>query len=599
MRQTDLLLLHPPSVYDFRKMAIMYGPISDLIPSSPVFEMYPLGFLTLTNYLEARGFKVRIVNLALKMMNSRRFDVPAYLARLRPGVVGIDLHWLPHAHGALEVARLIRDIHPEIPIVMGGLSSTYYHQELILRDEVDYVLRGDSVEEPMEILLTSLRSGSKPEAVPNLTWKDGDQIRVNPFSFAPETLDYVDLSPDTMMKMVLRYRDLSGILPFNRWWKNPITAVFTAKGCSHECVTCGNSRHSCSLLSKRQRPIFRSPENLVKNMLDISRFSKGPIFLVGDLCQNGEEYANQTLKILSDTPIKNEVVFELFGMPSPEYLKKIDDSVRNWSLELSPESHDESIRKKQNPATFFTNTEMENIIRTTLGLRCTRIDVFFMIGLPLQTKASVADSMDYCERLFQMSDKRLSCFVSPMGPFLDPGSRCFENPDQYGYRLFARTLEEHRNLLVQPSWKTMLNYETRWMNRDELVEATYDAAERLNTLKLQYGRIKKSRGHSVASRIQKARSLNKQLESIYSSPSPDPAALMGLQGDIYAYSVSTVCDKRELFWKRHIVNFKIGKILHVGLAILLESIQSAIAGRVKHRRGKNKKLYRLARDSTA
>jgi hypothetical protein len=29
-----------------------------------------------------------------------------------------------------------------------------------------------------------------------------------------------------------------------------------------------------------------------------------------------------------------------------------------------------------------------------------------------------------------------------------------------------------------------------------------------------------------------------------------------LQGDIYAFSVSTVCDKRELFWRRHLVNFK-------------------------------------------
>ena len=58
MPQIDLLLLHPPSVYDFRQKAIMYGPVSDLIPSSPVFEMYPLGFLTITNYLEARGYRV-------------------------------------------------------------------------------------------------------------------------------------------------------------------------------------------------------------------------------------------------------------------------------------------------------------------------------------------------------------------------------------------------------------------------------------------------------------------------------------------------------------------------------------------------------------
>jgi hypothetical protein len=35
--RSDLILLHAPSVYDFRKKAILYGPISDVIHSSPVF----------------------------------------------------------------------------------------------------------------------------------------------------------------------------------------------------------------------------------------------------------------------------------------------------------------------------------------------------------------------------------------------------------------------------------------------------------------------------------------------------------------------------------------------------------------------------------
>ncbi|HWJ04856.1 MAG TPA: hypothetical protein VNS57_03575, partial [Steroidobacteraceae bacterium] len=66
-----------------------------------------------------------------------------------------------------------------------------------------------------------------------------------------------------------------------------------------------------------------------------------------------------------------------------------------------------------------------------------------MIGLPGQTRESVAGTVDYIERLFQLTDPRLSCFISPMGPFLDPGSRSFEEPERDGYRLFARTLEEH------------------------------------------------------------------------------------------------------------------------------------------------------------
>ena len=567
MSQVDLLLLHAPSVYDFRQRAIMYGPISDLIPSSPVFEMYPLGFLTMTSYLEERGLEVRIVNLALRMMNDRDLDVPALLAKFNPKAFGIDLHWLPHAHGALEVAKLLKELHPHIPIIFGGLSSTYFHRELIEYPQVDYVLRGDSVEPPLYELLTTLDAGQTPKQVPNLTWKAEGQVQVNPKTFTPETLDYVDIRPDRIGAMALRYQDLQSVLPFNGWWQNPITAVFTVKGCAHECITCGSSSSACTHLGTRNRPVFRSPASLIKNMLDISRFSRGPIFLVGDLLQAGEEYAYEVLRRLRQTNIRNEVVFELFETPPPNYLKAIDSAVRNWSLELSPESHDESIRGVQDDTVSFSNAEMEAVIQETLRLRCHRVDVFFMVGLARQTYASVMETIDYCEHLFQSSDTRLSCFISPLGPFLDPGSRGFENPELYGYRLFARTLEEHRQLLVQSSWQQMLNYETLWMSREELVKATYDAGEALNTLKLSYGRIKPAAGKAVADHITRSRVLKEELARLEqeSQSQPDSEALRTLQGEIFTYSVSTVCDKRELFWRRHVVNFRPWGVLNMVL----------------------------------
>src|ERR1700691_4057372 len=203
MIDTDLLLLHAPSVYDFRNKAILYGPVSDMVPSSTVFEMYPLGFLTIASYLHDRGMRVRIVNLALRMMNSRRFDVPRFLASQKPKAVGIDLHWLPHAHGALEVARIVKELHPGVPVIMGGLSSTYFHRELITYPQVDFVLRGDSTEPPLHQLLIALKEVKPVDKIPNLTWKDARGIHVNALTFIPMTLDYVDLRPGLIVEMVM------------------------------------------------------------------------------------------------------------------------------------------------------------------------------------------------------------------------------------------------------------------------------------------------------------------------------------------------------------------------------------------------------------
>ena len=559
---TDLLLLHAPSVYDFRDRAILYGPVSDMVPSSTVFEMYPLGFLTIASYLHTRGMRVRIVNLALRMMNSRRFDVPRFLARQQPKAIGIDLHWMPHAHGALEVARIAKQLHPDVPIIMGGLSSSYFHRELIAYPQVDYVLRGDSTEPPLHQLLIALKEGKPVDKIANLTWKDAHGIHVNPLLFVPMSLDYVDLRPDLMVEMVMRYRDLESALPFNGWWNNPITTVFTVKGCAFECVTCGSSHTSCTHLTKRQKPVYRSPKSLVANMQDICRLTHGPIVLVGDLLMAGPAHAGEVLERLRKADLPNTIVFEFFALPPASFLQDIDRCVRHWSMEFSPESHEQSVRDAQEGESGYTTEDMEAIVKEAVRLRCSRIDIFFMIGLPAQTTASVRDTVEYCGRLFELGDKRLSCFISPMGPFIDPGSRGFEEPERFGYRLFARTLEEHRQLLIQPTWEHILNYETKWMTRRELVDATYDAAERLNELKVEYGRLSKRRGRAVARSIAAARALRSRLDA-GAAQGDKGAAAEALRGEISRFSISTVCDKRELLWPRRVFNFRITEIARI------------------------------------
>jgi B12-binding domain/radical SAM domain protein len=533
-----------------------------MVPSSTVFEMYPLGFLTIASYLHDRGMKVRIVNLALRMINSRRFDVPRFLSRQKPKAVGIDLHWLPHAHGALEVARIVKELHPDVPVIMGGLSSSYFHRELITYPQVDFVLRGDSTEPPLHQLLNALRNGDAIDKIPNLTWKDASGVHVNPLTFVPMSLDYVDLRPDLMVEMVMRYGDLESTLPFNGWWNNPITTVFTVKGCAFECVTCGSSHTSCTQLTKRQKPVYRSPASLVAIMQAICRLSHGPIILVGDLLMASPEHAAAVLERLRKADLPYMIVFEFFALPPASFLRDIDRCVRNWSMEFSPESHEQAVRDAQEGESGYTTEDMEAIIKEALCLRCQRIDIFFMIGLPAQTTASVRGSVEYCGHLFELSDKRLSCFISPMGPFIDPGSRGFEQPDRFGYRLFARTLEEHRQLLIQPTWEHILNYETKWMTRRELVDATYDAAERLNELKVRHGRLSPRRGRRVARNIAAARSLRSRLDIAMAQGDAGHAAA-ALKGEISRFSVSTVCDKRELFWPRRLFNFRIAEITRI------------------------------------
>ena len=553
----DLVLLHAPSVYDFRKLPILFGPISDLVPSTPIFEMYPVGFSSIAEHLERNGIHVRIANLALRMLKKENFDAARFIAELHPKAFGIDLHWLPHAQGSLEVAALCKKYHPHIPVIFGGYSATYFSEELIAYPQVDFVVRGDSAEEPLRQLLLSLKQGTSFEAIPNLTWKDKkNKVRINPMSHVVRTLDEYSNNYPHLFRSAMKYFDLQSLIPIHDWWEYPITAVMTCRGCTHNCVICGGSHYALSRYCTREACTYRSPDKVAADIISISKYTNAPIFVVGDLRQAGEDYARTVLSRIRATRPKNQVVLELFT-PAPEsYFQEVAEALPHFNFEISPESHDEQVRRASGK--FYTNKAMEESIRFALDHGCSKLDVFFMIGLPHQTLSSVMETIAYCEHLMKTFDRRLNPFISPLAPFLDPGSIAFEKADEMGYRVFFKTLEDYRKALLAPSWKYTLSYETKWMTRHEIVEGSYQAGLRLNRLKQHYGLLDGETAEITEKRILLAREMVRKIDEIILLREPERSQkLMNLKETLDRASMSTVCDKKEIKWPvfRYRLNF--------------------------------------------
>ncbi len=545
MPHTDLVLLHPPSVYDFRQKTILFGPTSDLIPSSPIFELYPIGFTSIAEYLGRAGYRVRIVNLAVRMLRDPKFDAEKLIKSLKATVFGIDLHWLLHAHGAIEISRMVKRHHPESKLILGGLSASYYHRELLDYPEIDYVLRGDSTEEPLRQLMECIISNREPTEVPNLSWRDGSgEVHQNPLSHVPDELSDVFVNHyDHTVRSVVRYRDLSSYLPYRRWLRYPITAVLTCRGCTHNCLICGGSAAAFRQCYNRERPAFRTPEAVVHDVKRIGRLSNGPIFILGDILQAGEDYAYQLLELLGRERAKNQLILELFGPAPPELLKKMGEACPGFCLEISPESHDPEIRKAC--GRDYSTDALEDTVESALAAGCSRMDIFFMFGLPRQTPQSVMDTVDYCGHLMdKFRDKRVFTFTAPLAPFLDPGSLAFENPERYGYRLLMRSLEEHRRALEAPSWKYHLNYETEWMSRQQLVTSAYRAELALNSLKARYGIISKGMAEETAQRLYTAREMLDRIDEIVNSGREEQLAQ--IKDTVDLVNMSRAGGKREL-----------------------------------------------------
>ncbi|UCH57027.1 MAG: TIGR04190 family B12-binding domain/radical SAM domain protein [Candidatus Bathyarchaeota archaeon] len=424
MPEPDLILLHAPSVYDFRKIPTMYGPISDVIPSNPVFEMYPLGFVSIVGYLEQHGYHARIINIAVKMLKNRSLDVEDLISKLDAQAFGFDLHWLVHAAGSLDLAKIVKKHHPDKPILLGGLSATYFHREIIEHfPQIDCVLRGDSTENPLLDLMKHFERGREPGDVENLTWRDGDGHRhINPLSYVPEDIDDLFVDYGEVVKLVVRYRDLESTLPFESFMDYPFTALYTCKGCNFDCRTCGGSNYAFKRFFNRDRAVFKSPGKLVEEMGIVSEYFKAPLFLIGDLRQGGNKYAEAVLDNIKKEAIDNTITLELFEAVNESYMKKIADSCEAFTLEISPESHDDSVRSLVGKP--YTTAEMEKTIKLALEHGCEKFDIFFMVGLPGQSSDSALDSVEYSQRLYEKlgRDDRIYTFTAPMAPFLYPVS---------------------------------------------------------------------------------------------------------------------------------------------------------------------------------
>jgi hypothetical protein len=172
-----------------------------------------------------------------------------------------------------------------------------------------------------------------------------------------------------------------------------------------------------------------------------------------------------------------------------------------------------------------------------------------MIGLPQQTPDSVMETIDYCEYLMKTFDRRLNPFISPLAPFLDPGSIAFEKADEVGYSVSCKTLEDYRRALLAPSWKYTLSYETRWMTRDDIVETSYEAGLRLNRLKERFGLLDRETASRTEKRILLAREMIRKVEEIILLDEPERSQqLLALKETFDRASMATVCDKEEIKW---------------------------------------------------
>jgi clorobiocin/coumermycin A biosynthesis protein CloN6/CouN6 len=545
--QADLFMLHAPSVFDFRErddLLFAYLSDSDSVNVTSVYEMYPIGWFSLKQHLADHGHDTKIVNVASLMLMYPELDIKKLLGRLEAPVFGFDLHWMTQCQGAIELAALLKEVHPEALTIFGGISATYYAEQLIQYPSVDVVVQGYDTLEPVTELMTTVRRGSRNfDAIPNLLYKAGGETRASGFTHKPAT-NYNNARND-----------------WSYYQETPVTGLSSSKlimtlpntGCAHDCGWCGGSKFAYrNIMDVGKTLIQKDNDLIVEELRTMGEAAKRTSIYALQCYSESKGRMHAYLDAVKEVGYKS-VSFEQFNLTPADTLKKMGESTDAYIM-LSPESHDPKISAAAGRGTY-TMEQMEEWIPRALDAGVKGVMIWFFIGMPYQDRQSVMDTIAYSERLIRKFGGWTALpLICPMVPFLDPGCRFFEEPEQHGYRIFHRTLEEHRRAMVEPLWHQRLNYETQWLDRRELQDVSYEAIARLVEIKGEFGVLPATFCAAVLQTIDETRQLLGEMERALQLDGTLPADLRHVirayNRKILAYSSDQIMPVRRPFGGR-------------------------------------------------
>lgn len=397
-----------------------------------LLPIMPAGLPVMAAYLTRRGVGSAIISLPTARRGE--FDLRALIRARGVRLVCIPAHWHRQAAGALALAAALKKAVPGVKTVLGGYTASYFAAE-ILRDfpNVDYVVRGDG-EKPLLRLLGALgKSAAALRRVPNLAWRDGGRVRLNPVSYAASPADLSALGMEGLGLILNRdLRPRRGM-----FCEDGLFNYVQARGCADNCAACGGGKDFHRKFCGRRAPAVKSPASAVRDISFLMDAGFRGIQLPLDPLPS-DGYWVELLGLLAEKRLKPVLKLELCGLPSERLLKAFAVSaVPGSRMTLFAGSGSEKVRRL-NRGRFYTNDALLAVLKKAARLYV-NIWVAFTAGLPGETGRDVEATASLMRRIRrELKMSRTGVYVFSV----EPGSPLFEAPEKYGVKLRRRTLKD-------------------------------------------------------------------------------------------------------------------------------------------------------------
>lgn len=203
-------------------------------------SMEEIGICYIASYLRQNGYSVKLIGHHETKINYD--DIVAY----NPRVIGMPIYDASK-DSVYRVSRELRNLLPNTPIILGGITATFYGRELLEENQfIDATCQGEGEETWLEIV-KALEQGKSLNGISGITFRYNGEIIQNKQRTLLELDDLPWAARDLLADNTLKIAQLS-----------------TSRGCTGNCSFCCSRRFWKTWRGKKIQNVVDEMEYIIK-----------------------------------------------------------------------------------------------------------------------------------------------------------------------------------------------------------------------------------------------------------------------------------------------------------------------------------------------
>jgi hypothetical protein len=262
----------------------------------------PLGLEYVGEHLLGAGVRVSVVDLSWE--EQWRPALSRALSSEEPLAVGIGFRNLDDCSSVTRtrflpwLGQLVAEVkrHTASPVVLGGVGFSIAPEAILRASKADLGIAGDG-EDAALLLAACLQRGLDLSNIPNLVFREGQNVRCNPRS--PVGLGFLQPPPRKLFDNP-RYQA-----------EGAMVGVETKRGCPEPCIYCADP------LAKGKRLRLRPPETVVREMANLAEQDVFWFHLCDSEFNLPPDHAKQVCRAILEAGLQERIRWYTYCAPLP------------------------------------------------------------------------------------------------------------------------------------------------------------------------------------------------------------------------------------------------------------------------------------------